>query len=201
MRIEFQHVSKRYGFQHILKDLNYVFEEKGTYAIYGPNGSGKSSVLQLIAGIQSPNKGTINRTLAGKTLSLDEVPTLLSFSAPYMELPDELTYPELLNMHFRFRKSIIPEAKKYIAEQLGYDPTKQIRNYSSGMKMRLKLILALTTDSELILLDEPTANFDEQGIEWYKLLLLELRKERTLIIASAQPSDHAFCDHRLTLAI
>lgn len=201
MRIEFQGVSKRYGVQQVIKDLSYTFEENQSYAIYGPNGSGKSSVLQLIAGIQSPNQGKIIRSIQETSVSLEELPLLLSFSSPYMELPEELNFYELINMHFSFREAMISDAKQYIIQQLGYEKSKQIRNYSSGMKMRLKLILALTTKSQLVLLDEPTANFDEQGITWYQGILEELRQNRTLIIASAQPIDHAFCQHRLTLSL
>jgi ABC-type multidrug transport system ATPase subunit len=87
------------------------------------------------------------------------------------------------------------------AEKLKFDPEKSIKNYSSGMKQRLKFLLALFSDTKILLLDEPTANFDEEGIIWYRNLVQEFKGNRTLIIASAQPADHSFCEHKISLSL
>ena len=81
-----------------------------------------------------------------------------------------------------------------------YDRSKPIKYYSSGMKQRLKLIIALFTASDMLLLDEPTANFDEEGIQWYKDLIQQYRRGRLTIIASAQRYDHDFCKEVIALS-
>jgi len=61
---------------------------------------------------------------------------------------------------------------------------KQIRQFSSGMKQRVKLVLAILSDVPLILLDEPTMNLDKTGIDWYLELVDKFAGNRTMIICS-----------------
>src|SRR3546814_6173173 len=65
------------------------------------------------------------------------------------------------------------------------------------MKQRLKLALAVCSDTPLFLLDEPTANFDEQGIRWYHSLISRFSSGRTLIVCSNQPREYDFCNEQI----
>ncbi|MDZ7848942.1 MAG: ATP-binding cassette domain-containing protein [Owenweeksia sp.] len=77
---------------------------------------------------------------------------------------------------------------------------KEIRNFSSGMRQRLRLGLALFTKSDLILLDEPTSNLDPQGVIWYRELIEKERDDRTLVIGSNfDPGEMDFCSHQLKM--
>ena len=116
-----------------------------------------------------------------------------------MDLIEDMSLEEMISFHFKFKRSILTDPFKNITSLLNYDTKKLIRNYSSGMKQRLKLLIALFTESSVLLLDEPTANFDNEGIEWYRELIKKHRNNRTLIIASAQLHDHDFCDERITI--
>lgn len=201
MRIELNQVTKKYGRQTVLKDLSLCFEQGESYAIYGPNGSGKSTLVQIIAGTISPLAGKVSYIMDGKDISVDKAFSFLSISAPYLELIEEYSLIEILDFHFRFKKVLPGVSKQSFFDLLLFDPNKPIRNYSSGMKQRLKLLLALFSEGSLLLLDEPTANFDEQGILWYQELLAKYQNNRTLIIASAQPADHSFCRKKIELFI
>jgi ABC-type multidrug transport system ATPase subunit len=73
-----------------------------------------------------------------------------------------------------------------------------VRNFSSGMKQRLKLALAILSDTSLLLLDEPTSNLDATAIAWYGDLLREHVKDRTLLVASnRQEAEYALCTARV----
>ena len=74
---------------------------------------------------------------------------------------------------------------------------KEVRNFSSGMKQRLKLALSLCSEASLILLDEPTTNLDRQGVKWYLDLIEKFAQDRTLLIASNVQEDFDFCEERL----
>ncbi len=199
MTITLQEITKQYSSQTIINKLSYRFELGKSYAIVGHNGAGKSTLLQLIAGSISPNKGEIMYEFEHKVVAVENMYQYISLAAPYMDLIEDMSMAEMISFHFKFKNSIVDDPFKNISALLLYDPAKLIRNYSSGMKQRLKLLLALFTDSKVLLLDEPTANFDNEGIEWYRNLIQQYRNNRTLIIASAQDHDHDFCDARITM--
>ena len=76
---------------------------------------------------------------------------------------------------------------------------KFIKNFSSGMKQRLKLGLAFYTDTPLLMLDEPTSNLDAQNISWYKEEVSKQIGKRLLIVASNQAEEYEFCKHLIRL--
>jgi ABC-type multidrug transport system ATPase subunit len=76
---------------------------------------------------------------------------------------------------------------------------KVIRHFSSGMKQRVKLITALTTQSLLLLLDEPLSNLDETGESWFFRMLNQFGSERIVIVARYQEREYSVCNHRLDI--
>jgi ABC-2 type transport system ATP-binding protein len=184
-------VSKKFGNNWIFRNINARFEAGKKYAITGPNGSGKSTLLKIIAGIVTPNEGTVAAQQQEGILPVEDLYQFISYCAPYLELPDELTLIELLNFHESQRKLTISRRQFMDAVQL--EPDKEIRNYSSGMKQRLKLALAFYTDSEIILLDEPTATLDQHWTDWYLKLVKELPNDRLVVISSNVQAEYSFC--------
>jgi ABC-type multidrug transport system ATPase subunit len=68
------------------------------------------------------------------------------------------------------------------------------------MKQRTKLALAVLSDTPILLLDEPTANLDQQGQDWYQDLISSYTKNKLLIIGSNQEHEYRFCNHRIQLS-
>jgi len=201
MRIKLENVQKRFGRQVVLRAIDAEFLPGQSYAISGPNGSGKSTFMQIIAGTLTPDKGSVSYSIDEKKVAVEDVAQHLSISAPYMDLIEEFSMEEIVKFHCDFKALLPGIQSSIIAEKLKFDPEKSIKNYSSGMKQRLKFLLALFSDTKLLLLDEPTANFDEEGIIWYRELVQQYNGNRTLIIASAQPADHSFCEHKIHLSL
>jgi ABC-type multidrug transport system ATPase subunit len=83
--------------------------------------------------------------------------------------------------------------------QLEIHQNKYIKNFSSGMRQRLKLSLAFMTDSPVILLDEPTSNFDAKAIDWYLEMVKKYTTNRLLIIGSNQEYEFSFCSQQLSI--
>lgn len=167
------------------------------YAITGANGSGKSTLLKVIAGILSPNNGEVKCTIEGKQLTPEDLYKHISYCAPYQELPEELTLSELLAFHQNLRSLTIPA--KQVVDALGIEPDKEIRNYSSGMKQRVKLALAFYTKTGAIFLDEPTNTLDEHWANWYFTEVQQAAKDKLLVISSNHAPEYSFCNHVISV--
>lgn len=76
---------------------------------------------------------------------------------------------------------------------------KLVRYFSSGMKQRLKLALAFCSDTEMLMLDEPTSNLDTQGVDWYLSLIEQFAANRLAIICSNQEHEYSFCKEKLSI--
>lgn len=199
MQIKLQNISKKYKNQWIFKNLNYVFESGKKYAILGENGSGKSTLMKIISGQTSPNKGIITYS-DNNEISIDDIYTELSYCAPYIDVIDELTFTEFITFVSKYKNFSKSFNTKQVQEQFNFSSTKWIKDYSSGMKQRVKLILALYLDVNLILLDEPTSNLDEDGVQWYLRTLEEETKNKIVLIASNVEREYRFCDSVLNIS-
>jgi len=194
MRITLQQVSKSFGRETVIKDVDRVFEPGSRTAILGPNGSGKSTLLQLIGGFTIPTKGTVTHELNGKAIDPEHVYRHISIAAPYMSLYEELSLREAIASHRRFkplRGNLAVEEVARIA-LLEKHLDKPVRDFSSGMKQRLKLALAVLSDTSLLLLDEPTSNLDGNGSAWFRELLQANMEGRTLVVASNRQVEETF---------
>ena len=192
MNIQLQDIGRRFGRDWIFRHISQDIPSNSHTLIVGRNGSGKSTLLQIISGFLSPSEGSIS--FAGAE-QLDS--DLVSLAAPYLDVYDDLTLSELVSFHLRFRSLRNEIDKKRFIDILQLTPHsgKRIANFSSGMRQRVRLGLAILTHSELLLLDGPTSNLDREAIQWFRELLEEHSKERSVIVSSNhQPDDYLRAD-------
>ncbi len=202
MKITLHNIGRRFNQEWIFRKFDYTFSSNKSYAILGPNGSGKSTLIKVLTGQLTPSEGTITYTLDGREIDIEDVYSYVSIAAPYIELIEDYTLTELITFHFQFKKYLPGFDAKRLIEILGMEKSahKGIKHFSSGMKQRVKLILACSTDSELLFLDEPTSNLDVVGEKWYiQLLELTRRPNRLVIIGSNQEKEYNFCDEQLSI--
>jgi ABC-type multidrug transport system ATPase subunit len=202
MQITLENIGRRFNREWIFREINYTFNNKGSYAILGPNGSGKSTLLQVLNGSLVPSAGAISYTRDGDAIEPENVFNYLSLAAPYLELIEEFTLNEMVDFHFRF-KTFKPGIDKNVLNDilnLKGSQNKMIRYFSSGMKQRLKLALAFCADTPMLMLDEPTSNLDTQGIDWYLNLVEKFSANRLTIICSNQEHEYSFCRERLSIS-
>lgn len=164
-------------------------------AILGANGSGKSTMTLLLAGQLVPSEGSC-KWFEGQ----QEYPTplgRLALSSPALELPEEWTLTEW----FEFQNKVLPFRKghdlnKFIADcQYNNKVAKKpISTFSSGMKQRVKLAMALWADVPLSIVDEPLTNLDKQGEELYRLWVSECLEQQSIIVASNREEEYSFCE-------
>lgn len=200
MSVVLQNIGKKYNRQWLYKNLNFEFKNNERYAITGHNGSGKSTLIKMLLGYVMPTTGNISWNLPNDTAH-ERLYHKIAFCAPYTDLPEEFSLTEVLQWYFNFKPLIQGREMEELIVQgrFSKDAHKTIAQFSSGMKQRLKLLLALNTDVPLLLLDEPTSNLDSFNTEWY-LEHIQSISPRTIIIASNEPKEYSFCSEELNLS-
>jgi len=222
MRIILTDVGKRFNREWIFRHLNFEFTNGNTYAIIGPNGSGKSTLLQVIAGAVAESEGKISYDITDESwqmaernsatavgqlstvnskLSTENFYQHISLSAPYLELIEEMTVTEFFQFHQIFKPFFATITIEKIISEIGLERSahKQIRYYSSGMKQRVKLAQAIFSDTSVLLLDEPTTNFDAEGIALYNHLIKSYSADRIVIVSSNDAQEYDFCTERINV--
>ncbi len=198
-RLLAENLGRRFNQDWIFKGFHYEFTPD-YYALLGHNGSGKSTLLHLLCGQLSPSEGKISLKHQGIEVPVEGFYQHVAWVAPYTELPEELTLDEFWRFHFSIRKGLIHNFETLASMAMLADHRfKAIRHFSSGMKQRVKLITALTTQSLLLLLDEPLSNLDETGESWFFRMLNQFGSERIVIVASNQEREYSVCNHRLDI--
>jgi ABC-type multidrug transport system ATPase subunit len=201
MKISLTDAGKRFNRDWIFRHLSYEFSAGQSYAIVGPNGSGKSTLLQVLSGAMQVNEGNVQWTIYNKQTANEDIYNHVSICAPYLELVEEMTLKEFLEFHHQFKPFLSSVTPDKIVSLLGLEEAyhKQIRNFSSGMKQRVKLAQAIFSDVPLILLDEPCTNFDEAGVTLYNQLISEYCKKRMVIVSSNDHHEYEFCSNKLNI--
>ena len=193
LRISCSDIAKKYVKEVLFKDFNYTFEQNGKYAILGSNSSGKSTLLKIIGKAISPNMGEIVYSLSQGTESL------VSFCSPEMHLLDDFTVREMFELHFNFKKAKLTKEEQWEISGLKSFLDKKYIELSSGLKNKVRLTLALFSDTPALLLDEPCTNFDEVNSKWYNEIIDNYCSSQLIIVASNQEIEYHFCKNHINL--
>lgn len=204
LQIDLTGAGKKFFRNWIFRKLDLSIAPGEKIALLGSNGSGKSTLLQILAGYESLSEGTLRYARSGKVVERDAVFRDISLAAPYLELIEEFTLWEIIHFHFRMKKPWNDFSSRQILELTGLEASKDkvFKYFSSGMKQRAKLALAILSDTDVVLLDEPLSNLDKNGEDWYRNLAVEYLKDRTVIVCSNRhESEYFFCEKQLDLSV
>lgn len=200
MHIQLDNLGRRFNRSWIFRSLSTEIKAGSHLIIQGANGSGKSTLTQILSGFLSASEGKISWHSSDNILiQAEDLPFKLSFAAPYQDLYQDLSLMEILEFHLAFR-SLLPGINKSDFIDLIYlkgEEDKLIKHFSSGMKQRLKLGLAILSEGDLLLLDEPISNLDKQASAWYRELLQDYGKEKTVIISTNDPDNESIRQDQL----
>ena len=184
----------------IFEDISFSVGISQTLLITGRNGSGKSTLLKTLCGLLTPTAGTIH--FGGK--GGGEVDRLASVGmvSPYLQMYDEFSAEENLTLSLSIRgRAPDRERAEAMLEKVGLHARRKdpVRTYSSGMKQRVKYAFALIHDPSILMLDEPTANLDAQGIDMVRRIMEEQRRTGILAVATNDLSDVEQYDEQVNL--
>ncbi|NSS37833.1 ABC transporter ATP-binding protein [Enterococcus avium] len=186
--IETNHLTKFYGEQKALADINIHVKQGSIYGLLGRNGAGKSTLMKILLGLASASEG--ETFIFGMNVK-KELHKILPRVGNLIETPGfypNLTGYENLKLFARMRgvtkKNAIEEALTLVG--LNNENKKLFSEYSLGMKQRLAIALAVMHDPELLILDEPINGLDPIGIAEVRKLIRSLSEERrkTILISS-----------------
>lgn len=196
-------LGKRFNHHWIFRNISIEIQAGKKLLIKGNNGSGKSTLLQTLSGFQNASEGHAEIRLNNELIDVAKFYQCFSFAAPYSELPELLTPNEIVDFQTNIQHKSLTVKKKEFLEIafLNKHANKPVKYFSSGMKQRLKLGLAIFSKSPILLLDEPTSNLDEIGIKWYQELLNgnEVKDKITLVATNQIASDIPDYDYIIDL--
>lgn len=186
--IETRNLTKQYGVQKSVSDLNIHVKRGRIYGLLGRNGAGKTTTMKMLLGLIKPTSGTVK--IFGKSMTGNEKKILPRIGC-LIESPGfypNLTGTENLKIFARLRGIPAKNAIKSALEVVGlpYNDKKLFSQYSLGMKQRLAIALAIMHDPELLILDEPINGLDPIGIAEVRDFIRELCDVRgkTILISS-----------------
>ena len=186
--IETKNLTKQYGTQKSVADLNIHVKQGRIYGLLGRNGAGKTTTMKMLLGLTQPTSGEV--TIWGKPLRTNEK-KLLPRIGCLIESPGfypNLTATENLRIFATLRGVPNRNAIKNALDLVGlpYKDKKLFSQYSLGMKQRLAIALAIMHDPELLILDEPINGLDPIGIAEVRSFIRNLCTERgkTILISS-----------------
>lgn len=186
---------KKFQREWIFRDLNLDLNRGAKTAIIGSNGSGKSTLIKCLSSQMPLTEGELSFSEQNKEVLVEDIYKHLTISAPYLDLPEEFSLKEFLNFHFKFKERLKGFSIQQLIEIMYLENAvnKPINFFSSGMKQRLKLGLCFFSNAPLMLLDEPTSNLDERGIQWYRDLIHRYGEDKCILIASNDKREFDFC--------
>ncbi|HEX7356326.1 MAG TPA: ABC transporter ATP-binding protein [Ignavibacteriaceae bacterium] len=194
--VEAVELNKSFGRRLIFNDLHFKFDKSGIYGISGPNGSGKSTLVKIIAGIIGASKGKIIHKANDKQIVDENLHNHIGFVSPYLILYEEFSTYENMKLFAEIRGvKFNSERVDYLLEKFLLFKRKDdlLKTYSSGMKQRVKFIFALMHSPELLILDEPTSNLDDEGKNSVYELIKEEGQKNIVLIASNEKYDLEVC--------
>lgn len=198
--LELNNVSKSFGKNRVIDNISFRLERGDKLAITGANGSGKSTLLQIISGYMIPGNGKINYYNSEQIINQEAVYRHISFAAPYFDLIDDFSLKENVKFYSDFKKLAANEDEILETAMLSASSGKLFKALSSGMKQRIRIALALLSQTDVVLLDEPLSNLDENGRVWYETMIGKYSGNRIFIICSNRVKEEiSFCNKAVNL--
>ncbi len=190
--LEVHNIEKRYKNVSVLKNLNMTIKKGAIYGLIGKNGSGKTTLIRIITGLQNPTSGfySLYNVPYDDSNILDKrnrIGAIVETPSMYgnMSAKD--------NLIVQFKNIGIPSLNKidYLLKIVGLQNvgSKKVKYFSLGMKQRLGIAIALSSNPDFLILDEPINGLDPEGIIEIRELILNLNKKGITILISSHYLD------------
>lgn len=189
--IVYQAVSKRFGAQLAVDALSVHISRGEAVALLGPNGSGKTTTLKLAAGLIKPDAGTVHVGEPPRAPWGASARRAVSYLPQRVAFPEALTGREVVEFYRRLRDVPADRSQAVLKfASLNGAGERAVATYSGGMVQRLGLAVAMLPESDVLLLDEPTAALDPDGLAaFYGIIERRQAGGRTILFTSHQVGD------------
>lgn len=187
--LETNNLEKKYKDYKALNHTNIHIEKGAIYGLIGKNGAGKTTLIRIICGLQDPTNGEFS--LYGVSNNSSAITNIRKRMGAIIETPSiykEMTARDNLIEQYKLVGMPSLEGIEELLKLVGLEGTgkKKAKNFSLGMKQRLGIAIALASNPDFLILDEPINGLDPHGIIEIRELILKLNKERriTILISS-----------------
>jgi Cu-processing system ATP-binding protein len=189
--IRFQGLTKTYGSHRAVENLTFSVEPGEAVALLGPNGSGKTTTLKAAAGLIRPDAGEVLVGDPGRSPREPAARRVISYLPQKVTFPEAVTGREVVEFYRGLRgvdPARVDAALRF--SSLNGASSRSVGTYSGGMLQRLGLAVAVLPEAPILLLDEPTAALDPDGLcAFYGLVERRRREGHTLLFTSHQLGD------------
>ncbi len=179
---EFNDVYKKYGKKQVLEEFNLSIPKGKIVGLLGPNGSGKTTMIKLLNGLTQCDKGNIFINGSKPSVKTKEI---VSYLPDRNYLNEDMTVKELLKLFSDFYKDFDINKAKEMIKNLNLEENERIKSMSKGTKEKVGLILVMSRNAKLYILDEPIGGVDPASRAYIiKTILKNFNEDSTLLIAT-----------------
>ena len=194
--IETNALSKAYGSTKALDRLNLTIDQGEIFGYLGPNGAGKTTTIRILLDLIRPDSGSaqiLNKDVREQSISIHEQ---IGFLPAELSLPKNRTGNQIVRHIAEVRGMDTVRQAHVLAERFTLDMSKKMRDYSTGNKRKLGLVISMMHNPDVYIMDEPTSGLDPLLQNEFNALLLELREQgKTFFLSSHLLSEvQAVCD-------
>lgn len=180
--VEFEGVYKKYGDKEVFKDLNINISKRKIVGLLGPNGSGKTTMIKMINGLTQCDKGKVKISGLKPSVKTKEI---ISYLPDRNHLNEDMRVKEILKFFSDFYKDFDIKKAKNMIENLNIDISEKIKSMSKGTKEKVALILVMSRNAKLYILDEPIGGVDPASRAYIiKTILKNYNEDSTLLIST-----------------
>lgn len=190
-----EQLGKKFDSRWIFRGIDLRVDKGQILALLGPNGSGKTTLMRCLAGLETPTQGSVVFS-TGRDIRLS-----LGYAALDLALYPHLSAEEHLNLAGELRG--IPSKSKDLVEQVGLhliESNQVVSTFSSGMRARLRVALAIQSDPDILFLDEPGASLDESGHGLIHEIIHTQIQRGAVVIATNDSNERRLATHELVLS-
>ena len=176
-----ENLVKRYGHTNALNGVTFTLESGKIVGLLGPNGSGKTTLIKLINGLLTPNKGTI--TICGNAPGVKSK-TDVAYLPDNIYLNNWMRVEQIVSFFQDFYEDFRPELAYQMLERLGIAKTQRLKSLSKGNKEKVCLILTMSRNAKLYVLDEPIAGVDPAARDYVISTIINNYNPESVVLIS-----------------
>ena len=179
--VQISGLNKSYGYKQIIKDMNLNLEGGKIIGLLGPNGSGKSTLIKILGGVLKPDSGNV--TIDGKQIGID-TKRIVSYLPERTYLSPSRKVREAISMFADFYEDFRTERAEEMLNRLNINLNDTIKSLSKGTREKVQLVLVMSRDALVYLLDEPMGGVDPAAREYILKTILSNYNENACVIIS-----------------
>lgn len=185
--VKFKNITKSYGKKIALDNVSFTLKKGKIIGLLGPNGSGKTTIIKLINDLLKPDSGTIE--INGEKPGI-ESKKIVSYLPERTYLNMNVSVKELLKYFSDFYKDFDMNRAKELLDKLKINPEEELKTMSKGTKEKVQLILVMSRNADLYVLDEPIGGVDPAGRDYIlDTILTNFSQDSSILISTHLISD------------